>query len=378
MSTIDQQPEDSTAAPTPEARFDNPEAVTDGPIDPAIDSPAEATPDSSYSVDAFQQFVRQAAAHRILTRREEQELAKRIERGDLDAKDTMIRHNVKLVVGISGDYHCSHLSRLDLVSEGIGGLIRASEKFDYRRGLKFSTYATWWVRQSITRAIADKDRTIRYPVKVVEEMGILKRTSDELEQQLNRLPTAEEIAEFSSLTLEQVESLQSATAEPRSLDEPAYEDGKTLQGEVIEAPGANPAKAVTDRVLREEVHAAIRDLPDLERRVIGTLYFDGTGGDIRKTARALSFPAKEVERIQISALARLRETLAGESGEGMAEYLREESERSSIDALRERVWELKQEYPDMSFVRIAERLGIHYRRANAYYHEKCAELEAAD
>jgi RNA polymerase primary sigma factor len=162
----------------------------------ALTAPVETT------TDALQLFLREAGRHQLLTAAQEVELAKRIERGDMDAKERMIQSNLRLVVSIAKNYRNQGLPFLDLIQEGTLGLIRAVEKFDWRRGFKFSTYATWWIRQAVARALADKARTIRMPVHIVERLQKINRADRQLWTQLGREPTLDEIADEASLTVQ--------------------------------------------------------------------------------------------------------------------------------------------------------------------------------
>jgi RNA polymerase primary sigma factor len=175
------------------------------------------------TTDALQLFLREAGRHALLTAAQEVELAKRIERGDLGAKSHMIQANLRLVVSIAKNYRNQGLPFLDLIQEGTLGLIRAVEKFDWRRGYKFSTYATWWIRQAVARALADKARTIRMPVHIVERLQKMNRAERTLWTQLGREPTLEEIAEEASLPIQQAHEVRAAARASASLDQPVGE-----------------------------------------------------------------------------------------------------------------------------------------------------------
>src|SRR5262245_4180317 len=175
------------------------------------------------TTDALQLFLREAGRHALLTAAQEVELSKRIERGDLDAKQRMIQSNLRLVVSIAKNYRNQGLPFLDLIQEGTLGLIRAVEKFDWRRGYKFSTYATWWIRQAVARALADKARTIRMPVHIVERLQKMNKAERLLWTQLGREPTLAEIAEEASLPLEQAKEVKAAARASTSLDQPVGE-----------------------------------------------------------------------------------------------------------------------------------------------------------
>src|SRR4051812_4462282 len=172
------------------------------------------------TTDALQLFLRDAGRHPLLTAAQEVELAKRIERGDMEAKTRMIQSNLRLVVSIAKNYRNQGLPFLDLIQEGTLGLIRAVEKFDWRRGYKFSTYATWWIRQAVARALADKARTIRMPVHIVERMQKLNRAERTLWTQLGREPTLEEVAEEANLPIAQAHEVKAAARASTSLDQP--------------------------------------------------------------------------------------------------------------------------------------------------------------
>jgi RNA polymerase primary sigma factor len=179
------------------------------------------------TTDALQLFLNEAARYPLLTAAEEVELAKAIERGDREAKDRMINSNLRLVVSIAKKYQGHGLSLLDLIQEGIIGLIRAVEKFDWRRGFKFSTYATWWIRQAVQRGVANKARTIRLPVHIVEREQRIARAERELTLKLERTPTDEEIAKAAKLPLKQVREVRKAARAVTSLDRPIGAEGES-------------------------------------------------------------------------------------------------------------------------------------------------------
>ena len=205
----------------------------------ALDLEPDAT------TDGLQLFLKGIAKVRLLTAQEEVELAKRIWRGDLDAKQRMVESNLRLVVSIAKNYRNQGLPFLDLIQEGTIGLVRAAEKFDHRRGFKFSTYATWWIRQAIARALADKTRTIRIPVHIVEKLNRIGRAERKLATGLGREPTAEEIADVTGLEPEEVESIKRSAQAPISLqkpvgDEEGYEFGQLIADEQVESPTSAP------------------------------------------------------------------------------------------------------------------------------------------
>ena len=208
------------------------------------------------TTDALQLFLKDIAKVRLLTVEEEVDLAKRIERGDLDAKQKMVESNLRLVVSIAKNYRNQGLPFLDLIKEGTLGLVRAAEKFDYRRGYKFSTYATWWIRQATVRALADKARTIRIPVHVVEKLNRIGRAERKLATELGREPTAEEIAEVTGLEAEEVEAIKRSARAPISLEKPVGDEEESEFGQLIadehaESPYERAVEILRDDALRD-------------------------------------------------------------------------------------------------------------------------------
>src|SRR5437764_1018285 len=185
------------------------------------------------TTDSLQLFLKDIGKVRLLTAQEEVDLAKRIERGDLDAKQKMVESNLRLVVSIAKNYRNQGLPFLDLIQEGTLGLIRAVEKFDWRRGFKFSTYATWWIRQAVARALADKARTIRMPVHIVERMQKMNRAERTLWMELGREPTLDEIATEASLPIEQAREVRSAARASASLDQPVGDQEDAVFGDFV-------------------------------------------------------------------------------------------------------------------------------------------------
>src|ERR1700680_3691094 len=185
------------------------------------------------TTDSLQLFLKDIGKVRLLTAQEEVDLAKRIERGDLDAKQKMVESNLRLVVSIAKNYRNQGLPFLDLIQEGTLGLVRAAEKFDYRKGFKFSTYATWWIRQAIARALADKARTIRIPVHVVEKLNKIGRAERKLVTELGREPTADEIADVTGIDPEEVDSIKRSAQAPVSLEKPVGDEEESEFGQFI-------------------------------------------------------------------------------------------------------------------------------------------------
>jgi RNA polymerase primary sigma factor len=256
------------------------------------------------TTDALQQFLNEAGRYRLLTAEEEVELAKRIERGDKEAKDLMINSNLRLVVSIAKRYQGHGLSLLDLIQEGIIGLIRAVEKFDWRRGYKFSTYATWWIRQAVQRGVANKARTIRIPVHIVERERKVVRAERELVAKLERPPTDEEIAKAAKLPVAQVREVRQSARAVTSLDRPVGE-GETAYGALFAAEQP-PVEEELEVSLREEaVHKALEKLPDRAREVVRLRY--GLNGDaeplsLEAIGKRLGLTRERVRQLEAEAL----------------------------------------------------------------------------
>ena len=264
-----------------------------------------ATPDTT--TDALQLFLREAGRHRLLTAAQEVEISKRIERGDPNAKREMIESNLRLVVSIAKRYRNQGLPFLDLIQEGTLGLIRAVEKFDWRRGYKFSTYATWWIRQAVARALADKARTIRMPVHIVERMQRLNRAERTLWTQLGREPTLAEIAEEASLPLEQALEVQAAARASTSLDQPVGEDEDAVLGDFVATDDALPEEAVEATLTREALARALEGLPVHERNVLRLRYGldDAEPATLEEIGRRLGITRERVRQIELETLKRL-------------------------------------------------------------------------
>jgi RNA polymerase primary sigma factor len=259
------------------------------------------------TTDALQLFLNEIRRYPLLNAQEEVDLSKRIEQGDLEAKERMINSNLRLVVSIAKKYQGQELSLLDLIQEGIFGLIRASEKFDWRKGYKFSTYATFWIRQAIQRGLANKARTIRIPVHIGQRERKIVRAERELSAKLGREPTDDEIAAHAELPLDQVEEVREAARTVTSLDRPVGEEGDTALGDLLEG-GSPPVDQEVEVSLSEQLlRQTIEDLPETERDVI-TLRFGLTGDDpqpLRETGRRLGLSAERVRQIESRALKRL-------------------------------------------------------------------------
>jgi RNA polymerase primary sigma factor len=260
--------------------------------------------------DTLQLFLRDVRRHTLLSAAEEVELAKRIEQGDLGAKERMINSNLRLVVSLAKKYQGHELSLLDLIQEGILGLIRATEKFDWRRGYKFSTYATFWIRQAIQRGLANQGRTIRIPVHIGQLERKIARAERELSLRLGRAPTDAEIAAAADLTPDEVEQTREVTRTVTSLDRPVSPEGDTGLGDLIPSAERGPVEEVEIGLREEAVHAALARLPDQEREVIKLRY--GINGDeptpLREAGRRLGLSPERVRRIEHKALERLAGT----------------------------------------------------------------------
>ena len=260
------------------------------------------------TTDALQLFLNEVGRYKLLTAEEEVELAKRIERGDKDAKDHMVNANLRLVVSIAKKYQGHGLSLLDLIQEGIIGLIRAVEKFDWRRGYKFSTYATWWIRQAVQRGVANKARTIRIPVHIVEREQKIARAQRDLTAKLERPPTDAEIARAAKLPLKQVREVREAARAVASLDKPVGGESDTAYGDLFAGQAPEPEEEVHVSLAEDAVRAAVRQLPPRERDVIQRRY--GLDGDkdpksLEEIGRELGLTRERVRQIEADALEHL-------------------------------------------------------------------------
>jgi RNA polymerase primary sigma factor len=260
------------------------------------------------TTDALQLFLNEVGRHRLLTAEEEVSLAKRIERGDKEAKEQMINSNLRLVVSIARKYQGHQVALLDLIQEGILGLIRAAEKFDWRRGYKFSTYATWWIRQAVERGVANKAREIRIPVHVVQRERRIGRAERDLLTRLGRRPTEQEIAEQAKLPLKQVREVRDAARAVTSLDRPMGEGEGSPFGELFESQDPPVEELMEVNLRRDILRRSLSELPEREREVVRLRY--GLNGDegpvsIEEVVRRLGMPRDRVRRIEAEALARL-------------------------------------------------------------------------
>ncbi|HEX3685945.1 MAG TPA: sigma-70 family RNA polymerase sigma factor [Gaiellaceae bacterium] len=259
------------------------------------------------TTDALQLFLRDAGRHPLLTAAQEVELAKRIERGDMEAKTRMIQSNLRLVVSIAKNYRNQGLPFLDLIQEGTLGLIRAVEKFDWRRGYKFSTYATWWIRQAVARALADKARTIRMPVHIVERMQKLNRAERTLWTQLGREPTLEEVAEEANLPIAQAHEVKAAARASTSLDQPVGETEDAVFGDFVAGDGPLPDEEVEVSLRCQALAEALNALGERERQVLILRYGldDAEPKTLEEIGRRLGLTRERVRQIETEALKRL-------------------------------------------------------------------------
>jgi RNA polymerase primary sigma factor len=260
------------------------------------------------SLDSLRLYLRSIGKVELLTADQEVWLAKRIERGDMSAKQHMIEANLRLVVSIAKGYLGRGLTFLDLIQEGSLGLIRAVEKFDYRRGYKFSTYATWWIRQAVTRAIADKARTIRIPVHMVEKLNKVVHVERQLVQELGREPTPDEIASELEITSREVTDIQRMAQLPVSLEKPIGEEEDSELGDFVEDEGAeSPFDSALENLRKENVRRALDVLPQREREVI-EMRFGLTGSEARtleEVGRAFGVTRERIRQIENNTLKKL-------------------------------------------------------------------------
>ena len=276
--------------------------------DPVVPKKVELDLTVEPSLDSLRLYLRSIGKVELLTAQEEVWLAKRIERGDMSAKQHMIEANLRLVVSIAKGYLGRGLTFLDLIQEGSLGLIRAVEKFDYRRGYKFSTYATWWIRQAVTRAIADKARTIRIPVHMVEKLNKVVHVERQLVQELGREPTPDEIASELEITAREVKDIQRMAQLPVSLEKPIGEEEDSELGDFVEDETAeSPFELALESLRKENVRRALDALPDREREVI-EMRFGLKGNDARtleEVGRAFGVTRERIRQIENNTLKKL-------------------------------------------------------------------------
>ena len=298
----DETPLDELAEAEAEADF---YSALDGVAAEEVDEPGAL----EFSTDSMQLFLRDIGRVELLTAAREVELAKRIERGDHRAKQEMVEANLRLVVSIAKRYRNQGLPFLDLIQEGTIGLVRAAEKFDWRKGYKFSTYATWWIRQAVARALADKARTIRMPVHVVEKLNKIVRSERKLRAERGREPTNIEIANDLDMSVEEVESIRRTSQAPVSLEKPVGDDDESEFGHFIEDESAPLPDEAADTAFRTEaLTKCLAFLSARERRVLELRY--GLNGERPRTldevGRAFNVTRERIRQIENQGLKKLR------------------------------------------------------------------------
>jgi RNA polymerase primary sigma factor len=262
------------------------------------------------SLDSLRLYLRSIGRVDLLTAEQEVELSKRIERGDMQAKRHMVEANLRLVVSIAKGYLGRGLGFLDLIQEGSLGLIRAVEKFDYRRGYKFSTYATWWIRQAVTRAIADKARTIRIPVHMVEKLNRVTHVERQLVQRLGREPEPDEIAAELQVPVQEVRDILRVAQMPVSLEKPIGDEDESELGDLLPDDAApEPFEAATEHLERQDIQKALDALPQRERQVIELRY--GLRGHepltLEEVGRAFGVTRERIRQIENNTLRKLKQ-----------------------------------------------------------------------
>ncbi len=284
-----------TTPPAKEAKAEEKNAGLDLTVEPSLDS--------------LRLYLRSIGRVELLTADQEIVLAKQIERGDMDAKRHMVEANLRLVVSIAKGYLGRGLGFLDLIQEGSLGLIRAVEKFDYRRGFKFSTYATWWIRQAVTRAIADKARTIRIPVHMVEKLNRVTQVERQLVQRLGREPEPAEIAAELQVTIQDVRDILRVAQSPVSLEKPVGDEDESELGDfVADDTVEEPFETATENIQREDIQRALNVLPERERQVI-ELRYGLRGHDpltLEEVGRAFGVTRERIRQIETNTLRKLK------------------------------------------------------------------------
>lgn len=261
---------------------------------------------SEMTADTLGMFLREIGRFELLTKEQEVDLARRIEKGDLAAKEQMINSNLRLVVSIAKRYQ-GQLPLLDLIQEGILGLIRATEKFDWRKGFKFSTYATWWIRQAVGRAIQMQSRTIRVPVHQMEREWKVAKVEKELTKKLDRPPTDEELVEASGISLRQLKDIRDSARVVASLDQPIGDEGDSTLGDLRSRAGDDLEEEISISLKEESLHKAVSRLPEREQDVLRLRY--GLNGDapltLQEVGDIIGLSRERVRQIEASALAAL-------------------------------------------------------------------------
>ena len=283
--------------------------VDDEPTEEELENIELAVPDGVSIEDPVRMYLKEIGKVPLLTAEEEKNLAMRMENGDMDAKKRLAEANLRLVVSIAKRYVGRGMLFLDLIQEGNLGLIKAVEKFDYRKGYKFSTYATWWIRQAITRAIADQARTIRIPVHMVETINKLIRVQRQLLQEKGREPYPEEIAEKMNLPVERVREIQKISQEPVSLETPIGEEEDSHLGDFIQDDNVPvPAEAAAFTLLKEQLVEVLGTLTEREQKVLRLRFGldDGRGRTLEEVGKEFNVTREQIRQIEAKALRKLR------------------------------------------------------------------------
>ncbi len=266
----------------------------------------DAAPERFGGVDVLELFLHEVGRYPLLSAAEEVDLAKRIERGDRGAKDKLINSNLRLVVSLARRYQSHQLPLLDVIQEGILGLIRATEKFDWRRGHKFSTYAVWWIREAIERGVANRARMIRMPVYMIERERKIRHVERTLTAELGREPHDDEVAKTAMLPLEKVRDVRRAARWVTSLDVPVGEDEDRSLGDLLVCQEAEPPEEVEVTMRHESLHRALGKLPDSECQIVKLRFgIDGEPRTIEQVMSYLNISRDRVRRLESKALARL-------------------------------------------------------------------------
>ena len=293
---------------TPDGEMQPAEPVEEDGGEPELIDP-EAMADDYGVNDPVRMYLKEIGKVRLLTADEEVELARRIEQGDEEAKRRLTEANLRLVVSIAKRYVGRGMQFLDLIQEGNVGLLKAVEKFDHNKGCKFSTYATWWIRQAITRAIADQARTIRVPVHMVETINRVVRTSRQLLQDLGREPTTEEIAKAMDMPVERVAEVMKISQDPVSLETPVGEEDDSHLGDFIaDDDKQEPQEAATQNLLKEQLNEVMETLTDREYKVLSLRFGleDGRPRTLEEVGREFTVTRERIRQIEAKALRKMR------------------------------------------------------------------------
>lgn len=264
------------------------------------------------SDSGLQAYLREIAKYDLLTPEQEVKLAARIKKGDKRAKNEMIRANLRLVVKIARDYANLGLPLLDLISEGNIGLVKAVERFDPKKGGKLSTYASWWIKQSIKRALANQSKTIRLPVHLVDKIAKVRRVAAQMTEDLGREPTDEELAEEIGMSAAKITALKTASIRPTSLDQPIGDDDSTQYSEIVgDERAEDPFESLSDKNLREEVVDLLDTLDDRERKILNKRFgLDGSSPKtLEEVGEEFGVTRERIRQLQNIALAKLRKAL---------------------------------------------------------------------